>query len=222
MIDLYYLNKVDGYDYECSAQSNYTEIDVSKIYSESKNTLFINGLLTRDKQIFIADVINALNDGRDLFIEMDTPGGSVQGVREVYNSLVDFEGQVVLYSKGNIFSGGYYIASAADKIIVSQSTGIGSIGVFSMVISYKDMFDSVGIDINVIKEGKFKTLGSPYEKLTEEDSEEIQRDIKILYEDFVNVVSIGRNVDAEVIKGIGARSYYGRFAPKFLYDELEG
>ena len=91
-------------------------------------------------------------------------------------------------------SGGYYIAAAADKIVANPGTITGSIGVIMEFILLEDLFSKIGINLEVLKSGEFKDIGSPHRKLTDRDRELINDLIADLQGQFVRAVSNGRDL----------------------------
>lgn len=97
-------------------------------------------------------------------------------------------------------SGGYYIASAADFIVAHPTTITGSIGVIMPLINISEFINRHGVVDNSIASGDMKEIGSPLKQMTEEETEILQNIINEMYMQFVEVVSIGRNLDVEEVK----------------------
>lgn len=71
-------------------------------------------------------------------------------------------------SSGMAASAAYYLASQADEIVVSNSSGAGSVGVYVAHIDASEYEKNIGIKTTLISAGKYKTEGNPFEPLTEE------------------------------------------------------
>jgi protease-4 len=85
-------------------------------------------------------------------------------------------------------SGGYYIASAADRIIASPAAITGSIGVMAMKINIEGLLSKIGVSDETYKSGPKKDFWLPFRTSTPEEKEMLQDIIDKLYARFVNVV----------------------------------
>src|SRR3546814_9863612 len=89
----------------------------------------------------IADLIHdalAKKDLKAIVLRVDSPGGSVLAADQIRSALMDSKsrGIPIVASMGNVAaSGGYWISTAADRIIAEPSTLTGSIGVFGILPS---------------------------------------------------------------------------------------
>ena len=119
-------------------------------------------------------------------------------------------------------SGGYYVASAADKIMANPGTITGSIGVIAEMGNVEELFKKIGVKIEVIKSGKHKDIGSPVRPITPEERKMLQGLINNAYEQFVTAVAKGRNMPYEKVKELADGSIYtGQQAKENgLIDEL--
>ncbi|MDY0132825.1 MAG: signal peptide peptidase SppA [Desulforegulaceae bacterium] len=134
-----------------------------------------------------------------VLLRINSPGGGVAPSQEIYESVKRLsEKKKVIASLGSVAaSGGYYIASAADKIITNPGTITGSIGVIMEYTNIQEVLDKIGISPVVIKSGKFKDTGSPTRSLREEEKEFLQNFIDKIHLKFVEDVALGRNMDKE-------------------------
>jgi protease IV len=89
-------------------------------------------------------------------------------------------------------SGGYYIASACDYIVANYGTLTGSIGVIAMSPNLRGLFEKLGINMTVIKSGKYKDILSTFREITPEERQLIQEIIDSSYKKFVRDVARGR------------------------------
>ncbi len=128
-------------------------------------------------------------------IRINSPGGSAAASQEMYQAVMRARKSKKIYASmgGVAASGGYYIASACDKIFALPSTLTGSIGVISQFLSYGDLMRKLGLDQAVIKSGKFKDSGNPARRLTPEEKVLFQAINRDIYEQFVDDVVAGRS-----------------------------
>jgi protease-4 len=93
---------------------------------------------------------------------------------------------------GMATSGGYYIASAADRIVAHPTTVTGSIGVMLLTLNVEGLENLVGVQVGAITSGTHKDILSPFRPMTDEEREIIQNIINSLYDRFLDVVEEGR------------------------------
>ncbi len=160
-----------------------------------------------------------------IVLRINSPGGSAAASQEIYQEVlrVRENGKVVVASMGDsATSGGYYVACAADKIVANPGTITGSIGVIFSQLQYSELMEKYGIEANVIKSGKYKDIGSPFRNMTEEDRQILQNMVDDIYNQFVNAVVEGRDMNrSKVLELADGRIFTGRQAEeKGLVDEL--
>lgn len=161
-----------------------------------------------------------------IILRINSPGGSVAPSQEIYSEVLKARkksNMKVITSMGNLAaSGGYYIACASDKIVANPGTITGSIGVIMTFSNMQELMSKIGINAVVVKSGKFKDTGSPMKKFTDEEKQLIQGVIDDVYDQFVNVVARGRNLDIKKVKELSdGRIFTGRQALKMgLVDKL--
>lgn len=150
------------------------------------------------------------NKGMCLFI--NTPGGGVYQTDEIYLALLDYKETgrpVYVYMGETCASGGYYMACAADKIYANRNTFTGSIGVvMNTVYDISELLDKLGIKTATVHSGENKNMGSYFEEFTEEQREIYQSLCDEAYEQFVSIVSEGRNMDISEVKKLADGRIY--------------
>src|SRR5688500_7884437 len=115
------------------------------------------------------------------------------------------KGKPVVVSMSDVAaSGGYYIATNADKIVAEPTTITGSIGVFMGKPVVKGFYDWLGITNQYTMRGKNAGIFRETEKWTPEERAKMEDQTnKIYYEDFLPKVANGRNMDVEKANSIG-------------------
>jgi len=127
---------------------------------------------------------------------IDSPGGDPSACYEIYHIIQRFreahEIPIVAYIPSMACSGGYYISLAADRIVANPNALVGSVGAVSMVFSYHELLDKIGIEVEIIKSGRYKDLGSPAKELSREDLKVMKRLVSGIYEHFKQVLLMSR------------------------------
>lgn len=138
-----------------------------------------------------------------IVFDVDSPGGQVGGVEELAREIYDARGQKPIKAVVNSLaaSAAYWIASAADEMIVTPSGQAGSIGVFAMHEDVSAYMEREGVKVNLISAGKFKTEGNPFEPLTDEARAAMQDMVNGYYDLFVQAVARNRGVNVADVRG---------------------
>lgn len=188
----------------------------------------ITGLI-RDSQGIIKQIKEFREDKRirGIVLRIDSPGGAVGPSQEIYDEVFKTrEGNKTIYaSMGTLAaSGGYYIASAANRIYANPGTLTGSIGVIMAFSNFKGLMDKIGLQPEVIKAGKYKDIGSPARAMTQIERDLLQNVVTDVHQQFIEAVAKGRNLSvAEVRKVADGRIMTGRQAHSLnLVDQLGG
>ena len=137
-----------------------------------------------------------------IVIDTDSPGGAVQGVDELSAEIYRARGQKPIVAVANHLaaSAAYWIATAADELVVTPSGQVGSIGVFAAHEDVSRAADTAGVKTTLISAGKFKVEANPYEPLTEEARAAIQARVDEYYSMFVRAVARNRGVPVEAVR----------------------
>ena len=159
-----------------------------------------------------------------IVVRIDSPGGSVAPVQEIYSELKKIEKPIVASMGGSAASGGYYVACAADTIFANPGTLTGSIGVIMQFTQLKGLYDKVGLGHQVIKSGDFKDTGSPFRELTEQERAVLQSTVDDVYNQFVDTIFEARGnhlTRDEIVELADGRIFSGKQAlDSKLLDQL--
>ena len=165
-------------------------------------------------------------DAAAVVLEVNSPGGGVTASDEMYRSILEFKKRTdmpVVVSMGDVAaSGGYYISAAADSIVANETTLTGSLGVIISLNNFTELADEYGYKQEVIKSGEFKDIGSSFRELKPAEREIFQSLIDESYNEFVSVISKGRDIPEDRVREIAdGRIYSGKQARDLgLVDEF--
>jgi protease IV len=165
----------------------------------------IEGAITNSETV-VSQLVEFTKDRRvkAIILRVNSPGGGVAPSQEIYREILKTrESKKIVASMGTVAaSGGYYVASGAHKIVASPGTLTGSIGVLMEFVRFQELMEKIGVDVEVLKSGEFKDIGSPHRKLTEQEKEMIQALVFDIQNQFVEAVAQGRNLPMEEVREI--------------------
>jgi protease IV len=161
-----------------------------------------------------------------LLLRIDSPGGTVGDSQEIFAALQRLQSEKnlkVVASFGNISaSGGVYIGVGAKHVVANPGTITGSIGVILRGNNLERLLDKVGVSFKVVKSGPYKDILAFDRELTSEEEHILQELIDTSYQQFVETVARGRNLEVETVKSFAdGRVFTGQQALELgLVDRL--
>jgi protease-4 len=141
---------------------------------------------------------------RAVVFRINSPGGVVGPTQEIYAAIQRLRkaGKPTVASLGSVAaSGGYYVATAADRIYANPGTLTGSIGVVMQMANLEGLLKKVGVDYVVVKSGQYKDLGSFARAMSAEERRILQALLDDVYNQFVEAVAQGRRLEREAVLG---------------------
>lgn len=160
-----------------------------------------------------ADLEDALAkaDVHAIALVFDSPGGEVSGAFELAERIYAARGHkpMVAVADGMAASAAYLAASAADEVVVSATSYVGSIGVVMRHVDFSRALANDGITVSHIFAGEHKIDGNPYQPLPDAVRNALQADIEGLYQMFVQAVAKHRGLDEQAVRDTRAGVYRG-------------
>ncbi len=197
----------------------------SSAVGEKVAILDISGIITKsDSTIKLIHTYRDDPNVKAIILRLNTPGGSVAPVQEIFSELRKLEKPLVASMGSTAASGGYYIACAANTIVANPGTLTGSIGVIMQFTKIRGLYDKVGLEHQVIKSGQFKDSGSMFRDLSEDDIAILQKTVDDVHNQFVEAISESRKdtlTRDEIVNLADGRIFSGRQALEHkLVDKL--
>ena len=134
-----------------------------------------------------------------VLIEINSPGGTPVASERIAQRFRTTHLPVVGLAGDMAASGGYMVASAADYLIASPMSDVGSIGVNMSYVEESEKNDEEGLTYVQLTTGKFKDTGSPNRPITDEERELLLTDLNIVHNEFIDIVSEYRDMDREKV-----------------------
>ena len=185
----------------------------------------IEGVIAGSKDVN-EDIVSFKDDPqiKGVILRINSPGGGVGPTQEIYREVTKLKEKKKVYvSMGtSCASGGYYIASAANRLYANPSTITGSIGVIMQLMTFEDVLKKIGLQSETIKAGEFKDAGSPFRKMTTAERAYLDNIVQNIYEQFTKDIAASRKMNIDVVKKLAeGRIYTGTMAKDVgLVDEL--
>jgi protease-4 len=168
----------------------------------------------------------AARDGavKAIVFHIQSSGGEVEPCEEIVLEIERAkETKKIVVSMGSMAaSGGYYIATPADKIVALPTTMTGSIGVISSAVNIEGLLEKLGIEIEIFKGGKYKDMYWGMRELTAEEQDIMQAMVDEYYEQFIDLVVERRGVSENDVRDLATGQLYSGSKAKELglVDEL--
>lgn len=163
----------------------------------------LEGLVMSGAEIDADNIISGLQDAFDakqskaIILQINSPGGSPVQAERIYDELMRLKAQypdkkVVAVIEDIGASAAYYIASAADEIVASKASLVGSIGVIINGFGAVDALEKLGIERRLITAGDNKAMLDPFLPKDEAQEAYMQRIVDQVHAQFIDAVKQGR------------------------------
>lgn len=187
----------------------------------------VRGVISEDRKLL--EAIAALSRDRSVpavIVAIDSPGGTVSGGESLRGALLRLAAvkPVVAVMGGTAASAGYMIALPAARIFARDATLTGSIGVILQTGEVSGFLGKVGITADAITSGPLKDQPSFTRPLTPEGRTYLRSIVADMYDQFVEMVALGRRMDPARVRELAdGRAYTGRQALALgLVDQIGG
>ena len=163
---------------------------------------------------------------KGIVLRVNSPGGSALASAVINNKIkeVDKVKPVYVSIGGIAASGGYYISADAKKIFADKGSLTGSIGVVSLIPNVKELVEKIDINIEELKKGEYADIYSLTNEVTKDKLDKIYASNLKVYDEFLNVVSEGRDLNREYVHSIAqGKVWLGEEALELkLVDKIGG
>ncbi len=164
------------------------------------------------KSIGLDDILGriryAATDGsiKGIYIDAGSIGTGFASLKEVRDELLAFKktGKFVVAYNAGYNQKAYYVASIADKVYVNPQGTIDFRGLASSTMFYKDLLDKVGVEMQIVKVGTFKSAVEPYflNKMSDPNRLQVTSYLGSIYDTFINEISASRKIPADSLRSI--------------------
>lgn len=207
----------DGEGESYSEPGYEVELGVAKIDVEGTTVMKLGGLRPYSGMTgydgIRQNIAEALADVRvrAIMLDIDSPGGEVSGLFDLvdYISAANKVKPIFAVLTESAYSAGYAIASAARKIYVPRTGGVGSIGVVWMHCDFSEAIRDAGVKVTFVTRGDRKVDGAAEIPLSSEALARAQADIDAIGSIFESTVALNRGLSATEIRDMQAQTFLG-------------
>lgn len=196
------------------------KLSLTHVIPERTNNLEMNPFeFQKTQYLGIHDLVYTINTAKEddnikgIYLEAESlPTTGIASGRLLFEALKDFKSSgkfIIAYSR-YYTQGAYYIATTADEIILNPIGAVDFRGFSAQIPFMKNMLDKVGIKMQVIYAGKFKSATEPYRRtnMSDENRLQVRAYLEEMYATFLSDISEGRDIPVSELRKI-ADSYIG-------------
>ena len=141
-----------------------------------------------------------------IYLHLSDLKSGMSSVEEIRNKLLDFKSTgKFIYSYSEAYSQlSYYLSSVSDSVFLNPKGMVEFNGLSAGVVFYKDLLEKIGLDIQVIRHGKFKSAVEPYmyNGMSDENREQLEKMLNSISKAINEGVSQQRNISSKRINEI--------------------
>lgn len=166
---------------------------------DSNGNIIVDEFASED---VVAQIWNADRDEnvKAIIVEIDSYGGSPVAGEEIARALKEAEKPTVALIRDMGASAAYMAGTGADIIFASKNSNVGGIGVTMSYLDNAEQNIENGLNYNQLSAGDYKDTGSSDKKLSTEEKALLMRDVNIVYENFIDLVAVNRNLDSAMVR----------------------
>lgn len=196
-------------------------------------------LFSGSKKIGIDNILDAIDKAKTedkikgIYIRTENIGTSYANCEEIRRALIDFKvesGKFIYAYSENFSQKAYFVVSAADKIFINPEGMLLFTGIASQHEFYKKGLEKLGVEMQVIRHGKFKAAVEPFmlEKMSAENRNQVETYIGSIWNSVLNGISQTRGISVEKLNAIAdqnmmftpAKEYYNlNLVDSVLYED---
>lgn len=159
-------------------------------------------------------------------LRVDSPGGEMPAADDIWREVVRVrdEKPVVVSMSDYAASGGYYIATGADRIVAQPGTLTGSIGIYGGKLNVLGLYRKLGLNVETLSRGRHAEMMSPFRDFDGEESKRYKRQLEDSYRLFLDRVAEGRAISREAADSLAQGRVWSGLAAweRGLVDTLGG
>lgn len=183
----------------------FADSDLPTAETSKKHTALVNlnGLIADGEKASADNIVTALRhafknkNAAGVILRINSPGGTPVQAGYIYDEIIrlrEEHPEIPLYAviSDICASGGYYVASAADKIFADKASIVGSIGVRMDNFGFVEAMEKLGIERRTLTAGKNKAMLDPFSPIDEEINKHMQSMLNNIHQQFIDSIKKSR------------------------------
>ena len=174
----------------------------------------------------LSNIEKAKNDSNivGIYLKGGTLSGGFASFKELRDALIDFKtkGKFIVAYADTYAQSNYYLASVADKLLLNPSGMLDWKGLAAEVVFFKNTLEKLGVEIQVVKVGTFKSAVEPYiqTKMSEANRLQVNTYVSSIWNTLVDEVAESRNLCAEQLNKYADEMMLFQEADKYISYNL--
>jgi len=189
-----------SFDYEITERSEANPLGSLNLPGYTTKSIGLDDILERIRY--------AATDGniKGIYIDAGSIGTGFASLKEIRDELQTFKktGKFVVAYNAGYNQKAYYVASIADKVYVNPQGTVDFRGLASSTMFYKDLLDKVGVEMQIVKVGTFKSAVEPFflNQMSDPNRLQVSSYLGSIYDTFINEISASRKIAADSLRAI--------------------
>jgi len=192
-------------------------LDPGYLVLDTEKTMGLHEILATIDQASRNDKI------KGIFLEVDLVNASFTTVNTIRDALIDFKasGKFIIAYSDFYSQQAYFLSTAADEVYVNPIGLIDIRGFSATVPFYTDLFDKIGLKMNVFYAGKFKSATEPFRRtsMSPENKLQTRSYLTELYDHLIREIAASRDIDSNALRAV-VDDFDGLYPEKVLESRL--
>ena len=178
-----------------------------EIVDREDDDVYINLFPSQGGQTGLNDILYAIQEAKKddrikgIYLKTSVFQTGYATLEEIRNALADFKtsGKFIYAYSGLYSQGAYYVASVADSLYMNPRGSIDFTGLSSSSLFCKDFLTKIGVEMQVVKAGSYKSYAESYvnDSMSAENREQLNELISSLWNSIVDSISVSRSIEKE-------------------------
>ncbi len=162
---------------------------------------------TSDKTIGLDDILANIKKAKDdnniegIYLKGGSLSGGIASIKEIRNALIDFKksGKFVVAYSDNYSQRMYYLVSVADKVLLNPQGMLELKGLSAESMFFKNTLDKLGIEMQIVKVGTFKSAVEPLVNTKMSDANRLQVSVYMnsIWKNILSEISVSRKISVD-------------------------
>lgn len=167
---------------------------------------------TTTRSLGLNDIVGRIKAAKEdanikgIYLNLSSVNTGFASLRAIREALADFKesGKFIVSYSDMMTQKAYYLASVADELYLSPLGTVDFRGLATSVMFMKDALDKIGVDMQVIRVGTYKSAVEPFLQngMSEANREQVTSYLHSIYDFFVKDIALARNVDEEHVRQV--------------------